>query len=144
MKKWECTVCGYIHEGDEPPEECPVCGVGKEYFVEVVEKEEAALTDVKSKAAETAETSDAGGSADTGRPQEATGVAALIMKHHLHPISVHTPNGVLPVAIVFLFLATAFGLAGFEMAAFFNLVFVLLTMPFVVLTGVVAWRSRYR
>lgn len=23
--KWVCQVCGYVHEGDEPPEECPVC-----------------------------------------------------------------------------------------------------------------------
>ncbi len=25
MAKWVCTVCGYIHEGDTPPEACPVC-----------------------------------------------------------------------------------------------------------------------
>ncbi len=29
---WRCTVCGYIHEGSEPPESCPVCGVPKEEF----------------------------------------------------------------------------------------------------------------
>lgn len=23
---WRCSVCGYIHSGDEPPEICPVCG----------------------------------------------------------------------------------------------------------------------
>ncbi len=23
--KWYCTVCGYVHEGDQPPEACPVC-----------------------------------------------------------------------------------------------------------------------
>lgn len=23
--KWVCEVCGYVHEGDEPPAECPVC-----------------------------------------------------------------------------------------------------------------------
>ena len=23
--KWYCTVCGYVHEGDQPPEKCPVC-----------------------------------------------------------------------------------------------------------------------
>ena len=32
MKKWRCTVCGYTHEGDTPPEKCPVCGVGPELF----------------------------------------------------------------------------------------------------------------
>lgn len=25
MKKWVCSVCGYVHEGDTPPEKCPVC-----------------------------------------------------------------------------------------------------------------------
>lgn len=29
---WVCTLCGYVHEGDAPPETCPVCGVGAEYF----------------------------------------------------------------------------------------------------------------
>lgn len=26
-KKWVCPVCGYIHEGDVPPESCPICKV---------------------------------------------------------------------------------------------------------------------
>ena len=25
MAKWVCSVCGYVHEGDTPPESCPVC-----------------------------------------------------------------------------------------------------------------------
>lgn len=25
MRKFVCTVCGYVHEGDTPPKECPVC-----------------------------------------------------------------------------------------------------------------------
>ncbi|MFA6679776.1 MAG: FAD-dependent oxidoreductase [Candidatus Methanomethylophilaceae archaeon] len=32
MKKWRCTVCGYIHEGNSPPETCPICGSPKEKF----------------------------------------------------------------------------------------------------------------
>ncbi len=31
-KAWVCTVCGYIHYGDRPPEECPVCGSPSEMF----------------------------------------------------------------------------------------------------------------
>ena len=27
-----CSVCGYVHEGDEPPEECPVCHASKDKF----------------------------------------------------------------------------------------------------------------
>lgn len=29
---WKCEVCGYVHSGPEPPETCPVCGVGRELF----------------------------------------------------------------------------------------------------------------
>ena len=39
MKKFRCTVCGYIHEGDEAPERCPQCKVPREKFVEIVETE---------------------------------------------------------------------------------------------------------
>ena len=35
MKKWVCQVCGYIYEGENPPEECPVCHVGAEKFEEL-------------------------------------------------------------------------------------------------------------
>ena len=29
---WKCSKCGYIHEGTEPPEECPSCKHPKEYY----------------------------------------------------------------------------------------------------------------
>ncbi|HIU88174.1 MAG TPA: NADH peroxidase [Candidatus Avilachnospira avistercoris] len=32
MKTWVCTVCGYVHKGDTPPAECPVCHVPAEKF----------------------------------------------------------------------------------------------------------------
>ncbi len=34
MKKFVCSVCGYVHEGDSAPEKCPVCKVGAEKFNE--------------------------------------------------------------------------------------------------------------
>ena len=34
MNKWVCPVCGYVHEGDVPPEKCPLCGVQGETFLE--------------------------------------------------------------------------------------------------------------
>jgi len=30
--KWKCTVCGYIFDGETPPEKCPNCGAPKEKF----------------------------------------------------------------------------------------------------------------
>jgi len=35
--QWVCTICGYVHQGDEPPETCPVCGASADEF----EKQEA-------------------------------------------------------------------------------------------------------
>ena len=34
MKKFVCSVCGYVHEGDSAPEKCPVCGAPAAKFVE--------------------------------------------------------------------------------------------------------------
>jgi flavorubredoxin/NADPH-dependent 2,4-dienoyl-CoA reductase/sulfur reductase-like enzyme/rubredoxin len=31
-QRWKCKVCGYIHEGPEPPDECPLCGAPKDMF----------------------------------------------------------------------------------------------------------------
>jgi len=32
-KRWKCTVCGYIHLGEAPPENCPVCGSDRSMFI---------------------------------------------------------------------------------------------------------------
>lgn len=29
---WKCSVCGYIHEGTEPPEKCPSCKHAREHY----------------------------------------------------------------------------------------------------------------
>ena len=36
-KKFICTVCGYVHEGDEAPERCPQCKAPRDRFKEVVD-----------------------------------------------------------------------------------------------------------
>ena len=35
--KWTCTVCGYTHEGDQPPAHCPQCKAPAEKFIEAKE-----------------------------------------------------------------------------------------------------------
>ena len=37
MAKWVCTVCGYVHEGEQPPEQCPICKQPAEKFKKVEE-----------------------------------------------------------------------------------------------------------
>ena len=34
MKKFVCTICGYVHEGDTPPEFCPQCKAPASKFEE--------------------------------------------------------------------------------------------------------------
>ena len=34
MKKFVCTVCGYIHQGEDAPPVCPQCRASKDKFVE--------------------------------------------------------------------------------------------------------------
>lgn len=34
MKKFVCSVCGYVHEGDSAPDQCPVCKAGADKFKE--------------------------------------------------------------------------------------------------------------
>ena len=38
ISNWYCTVCGYIHRGESPPDSCPVCGVGREHFEPATEQ----------------------------------------------------------------------------------------------------------
>lgn len=39
MKKFICTVCGYIHEGETAPEKCPLCNAPASKFKEMEETE---------------------------------------------------------------------------------------------------------
>ncbi|MEA3280328.1 MAG: hypothetical protein U9Q38_06995, partial [Thermodesulfobacteriota bacterium] len=121
MKKWKCLVCGYIHTGQEPPEKCPVCGADKSKFVEVVEEEKAAA---KNQASETDVEKE-----EAARDTIYKKIVKLVLNHHIHPISVHTPNGLLPVAVIFMALSVVFGFTGFEFPAFLNLLVVLSAMP---------------
>lgn len=36
MKKlFKCSVCGYVHQGEDAPDICPKCGMPKDKFVEL-------------------------------------------------------------------------------------------------------------
>lgn len=151
MKKWRCTVCGYIHTGDEPPEICPVCGADKSLFEELIEEspaEEQAqpdeIADQQPQAAAVAEDS-------KEDPEPKTLIARLyrfkirmILKHHIHPVSVHIPNGVLPLSFVMILISTFTGATALATAAHINMVFVVITLPLVLYSGYIEWQQRYK
>ena len=35
MGEWECTVCGYLYEGEVPPATCPDCGAASDRMIRV-------------------------------------------------------------------------------------------------------------
>lgn len=149
-KRWRCLVCGYVHEDQEPPEKCPVCAAPKSMFVEIdVEgKEIGAPAQPAEQSAPAPLTLESAGTAPLGGKKEKASfidrLAGLSLKMHLHPITVHFPNGVLPVVLVFLLIAMVFKIESLETAAYYNLIFVLLTLPFVLLTGFLEWQKRYK
>lgn len=125
MKYWKCTVCGYIHKGDQPPDKCPVCGASADKFMEISAKE----------------AKNAGKTADSSSLLNKLGNP--IVKRHLHSIAVHIPNGVIPAAVLFLFLALLLDHDGLSKAAFYNTIFIATSLPAVLLFGVVSWKKRY-
>jgi rubredoxin len=36
---WKCTVCGFVHKGDDAPDKCPKCGSPKEKYVAMTEED---------------------------------------------------------------------------------------------------------
>lgn len=131
VRHWKCKVCQYIHEGDTPPGKCPICGAGAGAFIET----------------------DAAGNSLNGEEEEQmveerkggflNFINRLIVNFHIHPIMAHFPNGILPVAAVFLAIGVFWGTSFLEDAAYYNLVAILLTLPIVIYAGFVEWKRTY-
>ena len=157
MKKWKCLVCGYIHTGDEPPEKCPVCGAPKSQFIDVTEPTAPAPTPAPPEATEPPPKTDSpeiSAPAAVAKPAEPEPVSPfknsryrqlfeMLTQYHGHPISVHIPNGLLPVTILFIFLSALFSIKGMTTAATYNLGAVALSMPLVLFFGWVDWQNRF-
>ncbi len=163
MKKWKCTICRYIHEGDAPPDRCPICKAPASKFIllepEIDEKSKDGL---KIKELER-QITEQKAIIEANKPKWLKLYDSLqkqLVKHHAHPISVHFPNGLLPVAVTFFILAVLFGSAFstadtsstcspdgissiLSSAGFLNMLFVLFMLPFVLFAGYVEWIRKY-
>jgi rubrerythrin/uncharacterized membrane protein len=153
--RWQCTVCGYIHTGPEPPETCPVCGVDRSKFI-LLEPEEIqpdpkplGAVDSKSSTEDTTATVMSASQDTLTDPEPSkytryyTLITQLMARYHAHPIAVHIPNGVLPLAVLLLVLGVLLDSDGLLQASFYNLSFVLLAMPFVLFSGYNDWKIRF-
>ncbi|MCG8619051.1 MAG: rubredoxin [Desulfobacterales bacterium] len=140
MKKWQCTVCKFVHKGDDVPEKCPVCGVSGEKFTLMEDAPEPAAAATTTEQ-ETAPQQEEEQAAVPQTPYEK--IVHLLIKHHAHPVSVHMPNGILPVSVALFILAWLFDSSLFVKAGFINLIFVVLALPMVLFSGVLEWRKKY-
>jgi rubredoxin len=125
MKKWKCTVCGYIHAGDAPPDKCPVCGADKSLFEAIsapveppVATPAAPAPKIDDQAQAPSENSAPHGISLFGRIQIPETIVAQLLKHHAHPVSVHIPNGLLPITAIFALLAALFNCPTLATVAF--------------------------
>lgn len=134
-RRWKCTVCGYMHTGPEPPEKCPACGADRSLFVEVALEASRAPEPPEEKAAPIEPL--------TRTQRYYLIISELMVKQHAHPISVHLPNGVAPIGVLFLFVSVLFQSPSFEIAGNYNLLAVLLAMPFVLFSGINDWKKRF-
>lgn len=133
MKEWKCSVCGYIENGDEPPEKCPVCGADKSKFI-LIAPDPAAVE--KGDATQATR--------EPGKPIAAFARRAQIFTRlHGHPIAVHIPNGVLPLSVLFTLFAWLFHSQGMATAARLNMIFICLSMPVVLISGLIDWYNRF-
>ncbi|MDR3089541.1 MAG: hypothetical protein LBU39_06965 [Desulfobulbaceae bacterium] len=131
-KRWRCLVCGYTHEGAAPPDKCPICKAPAKQFAELDEKGKPI--------------NKSSSSAHIATPVEKPGLIAwILMGLHVHPILAHFPNGILPMVVLFLTGSVFFGFDIFvDDSTFYSMAFVLITMPFVLGSGFLEWKKRYR
>ena len=106
-ERWRCVVCNHIHDGSEPPDVCPVCGKGKEFF-----------------------------QPETQGPEHThKGVAGLVEKLHLHPVTAHFPNGSLPLALVAWVAYLVIGEGSLERTAFYLTMIAVVVAPVTFFSG---------
>lgn len=149
-KQWTCQVCGYIHTESEPSNICPVCDADKSQFIQIKDapadhpeaRPAANLDRINSTAA------DIHAQNTIVRTRHSifqlSARMEFITQLHGHPIAVHIPNGVLPLSFLFTLIAAAFKSQAFATAAAYNMAFVCLSMPIVMITGLIDWYNRFR
>jgi len=119
-KRWRCTVCGYVHRGESPPQVCPVCGVGAEKF-ELLDEE---------------------GEADSA-PAAPPGLFQEMMQSFMpHAVLAHFPNALLPTLGLFLLLFLL-GIKTLDHGIYLLLGILPPAVIATFSTGIYSWRKHY-
>ncbi|MBN2530464.1 MAG: hypothetical protein JXR76_29020 [Deltaproteobacteria bacterium] len=113
--RWRCVVCNYIHEGDDAPDICPICGAKKDSFIP--EKK--------------------------SPKHHHRGFSGLIEKLHLHPVAAHFPNGALPLAFLSWVMYLVLGEGCLERASFYLMLVAAAAAPVTGITGWSDARHRF-
>lgn len=122
-KTWRCTVCGYLHKGDRPPDICPVCKVDASKFELLGESENSAAPVVE---------------------VPALGLLAEMRASFVpHAVSAHFPNALLPTTVLFLLLFLLTRDGSFETTMFYLLLVAVLAVPPTFATGLFDWKQHY-
>ena len=78
------------------------------------------------------------------KPKWLLGLYKLNDRYQLHPIAVHIPNGMVPVAAFFMVAGCLLDIQGLVFTAYVNLAVIFLSMPGVIVTGIASWQHRYK
>lgn len=118
---WRCTVCGYLHEGDTPPELCPLCHATADKFelVEPVVRSHSFVSMFREEFRQLRET------------------------FAPHAVSAHFPAALIPTCVLFLLITEVCGYLPLEFAAFALLVVIVISIPLTMLTGFFLWHKNY-
>lgn len=119
-KRWRCKVCGYIHRGENPPDICPVCGVGADKF-ELMEEE---------------------GELDKPPGGQSGFLQEMLESFKPHAVLAHFPNALLPVLALFLLLYLV-GMKTLDHGIYLLLGLVPASAILTFATGVLSWRRSY-
>lgn len=129
-KTWRCTVCGYLHTGDQPPDVCPVCKVDASKFELVSEPESDAADEPKKKS-------------DKLKAEALALIKEMQATFVPHAVAAHFPNALLPTAFLFLVLFIVSGQVSFETSSFYLLLVLMLSVPPTFATGLYDWKKKY-
>ena len=120
-RTWRCTVCGYLHEGEVPPQACPLCHAAADQF---------ALVDDAQK--------------------QGTRIARMLaelgqMRRAFVPHAAfsHFPAALIPTAVFFHLLFLLTGQFLLELIGSAVLLVAGLSVPLTLVTGLSAWKARF-